>query len=154
MSQVKILILAAFPIYFIALWCFILWLIALAGGWKKLSGHYRQLGDFQGQILRMQSARLNWSNYSNILRIGLSERGLYMSPMVLFRPFHPPLLIPWEEIEAEPFQQALWRGYRLRFRSVPGVRLELYQGTFQQVLDFLEGYPDRLHIDKPERKRY
>lgn len=147
------LILLAFPVYFIVLWCLILWIIALSGGWKKLADRYAMPGDFQGQILRFQSARLNWSNYSKILRIGLSERGLYLSPIVLFRPFHPPLFIPWEEIEAEPFQRALWRGYQLRFRSAPGVTLELYQGTFQQILNFLERYPDRLQVDEPERGR-
>jgi hypothetical protein len=153
MSQTTILILVAFPLYFSALWCLILWIIALTGGWRKLAGRYRHLGDIQGQILRFQSARLNWSNYSNILRIGLSERGLYLSPMAIFRPFHPPLFIPWEEIEAEPFQRALWRGYQLRFRSVPGVTLELFQGTFQHILDFLERYPDRLQVDELEPGR-
>jgi hypothetical protein len=147
MPQIKILILVAFPFYFITLWCFILWIISLSGGWRKLADRYTMPGDFQGQILRFQSARLNWSNYSNILRIGLSEHGLYLSPMALFRPFHPPLFIPWEEIEAEPFQRAMWRGYQLRFRTVPGVTMELFQGTFQHILDFLERYPDRLHLE-------
>lgn len=154
MSRTLTLILLAFPVYFTALWCLILWLIALTGGWRKLAGRYRQLGDFQAQVLRYQSARLNWSNYSNILRIGLSDRGLNLSPMVLFRPFHPPLFIPWEEIEAQPFQRALWTGYQLCFRSVPGVRLELYRGTFQHILDFLERYPDRLQMHEPERERF
>jgi hypothetical protein len=150
MSQPSILILVAFPIYFSARWCFILWIISLTGGWRKLAAHYRHLGDLQGQILRFQSARLNWSNYSNILRIGLSEHGLYLSLMALFRPFHPPLFIPWEEIEAEPFQRALWRGYQLHFRAVPGVTLDLYLETFQHILGFLERYPDRLQVDDLE----
>jgi hypothetical protein len=153
MSKTTILILVAFPVYFSVLWCLILWIIALSGGWKKLANRYAMPGNFQGQVLRFQSARLNWSNYSNVLSIGLSERGLYLSPMAIFRPFHPPLFIPWEEIEAEPFQRAMWRGYQLRFRAVPGVTLELFQGTFQHILDFLERYPDRLQVDELEPGR-
>jgi hypothetical protein len=147
MSQVKILILAAFPIYFIALWCFILWMIALIGGWRKLAASYHDPRDFQGQTLRFQSAQLNWSNYRNILHLGLTERGLHLVPMVLFRPFHRPLFIPWEEIVAEPIQRTLFGGYQLSFRSAPGVKMTLYQNTFEHILDFLRDYPDRLNLE-------
>ncbi len=153
MPQVKTLILMAFPIYFIALWCFILWLISLSSGWNKLAARYDDPNDFQGKTLRFQSARLNWSNYSNILQLGLTERGLHLVPMILFRPFHRPLFIPWEEIVAQPIQQTLIHGYQLSFRSAPGIKMTLFQNTFQHILDFLRDYPDRLDVETMGRDR-
>ena len=131
------LILLAVPVFFITLWCFILWLLSLFSGWRKLATRYGYQDSFQGESLRLQSARINGVNYNNVLNLGLNRQGLYISPMVLFRPFHKPLLIPWEEIIAEPHERLLIKGYRLLFRSLPGIRLFFYQNTFQRITDYL-----------------
>jgi hypothetical protein len=46
----------------------------------------------------MLNGRLRCINYSFVLKAALSERGLHLSVLFLFRPFHPPLFIPWESI--------------------------------------------------------
>ena len=48
----------------------------------------------------MQSGQMRWRvNYNNVLTIGVSEEGLYLACMFLFRFMHPPMLIPWDEIK-------------------------------------------------------
>lgn len=137
-----------FPIFFISLWTLILGIFSYISGWRRLAERFHQPGDFQGEFLRYQSARMNLVNYNGVLNLGLSPAGLYLVPMVLFRTFHKPILIPWENIVAEPFKRVLYRGYQLQFRSVPGVRLDLYQHTFERLIGYLQAFPDRLQIDR------
>ena len=129
-----------FPVYFITLWCFVLWILSLTSGWGKLAGRFHHPQEFQGEFLRWQSARMNLVNFRSILNLGLNERGLYLVPMVLFRPFHKPLFIPWEDLVAQPFKRFFYQGYRLQFRSAPGVRLDLYPSTFQRIVEYLHKY--------------
>jgi hypothetical protein len=131
-----------FPIFFIGLWCFILWIFSFVSGWRRLVKRFHYSSDFLGDFIRFQSARMNLVNFKNVLHLGLCRQGLYLKQMVLFQLFHKPILIPWEEIIAQPFQRALYQGYQLQFRSVPGVRLELYRGTFLRILDYLERHTD------------
>jgi hypothetical protein len=43
---------------------------------------------------------MRWlANYNNVLTIGVSQQGLYLASMFLFRFMHPPLLVPWNEIK-------------------------------------------------------
>ena len=52
-----------------------------------------------GEKWTMQSARMRWlTQYNNVLTIGADSAGLYMSPFVLFRIWHPALFVPWSEI--------------------------------------------------------
>jgi hypothetical protein len=46
----------------------------------------------------MLNGRMRCINYSFVLRAVLAPRGLYLSVLFLFRPFHPPLFIPWDSI--------------------------------------------------------
>ncbi len=42
---------------------------------------------------------MRWlANYNNVLTLGVSQQGLYLASMFLFRFMHPPLLVPWSEI--------------------------------------------------------
>lgn len=137
MTEIEGYLPVLFSIFFVTLWIFILWIFSYVSGWRRLAERYRHRSDFQGEFIRFQTARMNLVNYKNVLHLGLSRQGLYLNQMVLFGLFHKPVLIPWEEIVAEPYQRMLFRGYRLQFRSVPRVRLELYQSTFQRIVDYL-----------------
>lgn len=129
----------AFPVFFIGMWCSISYFLANMGGWTKLAEKFHFTEKFKGKYYRFQSGQLNLVSYSNSLEMGVDERGLFLVPMILFRLYHKPLLIPWGEIHAEPFKRLLFfNGYRLTFRSVPGVSLELYGGTFEKMVDYLK----------------
>jgi hypothetical protein len=80
-------------------WLFVIYLIAAASGWRLLARRFRLQGEFTGQKWRMQSARMRWlCSYNNCLNVGGDETALVMAPMLLFRPWHPPLFVPWTEI--------------------------------------------------------
>lgn len=90
---------AAFPIYFLSLWLLVGATFSLVGGWFSLAKIYRARVAFNGAKWGMQSGQMRWlANYNNVLTIGVSQQGLYLASMFLFRFMHPPLLVPWSEI--------------------------------------------------------
>ncbi len=91
---------AIFPIYFLFLWLLVGATISVVGGWFSLAKVYRTHVAFDGTKWRMQSGQMRWlANYNNVLTIGVSQQGLYLASMFVFRFMHPPLLIPWIEIK-------------------------------------------------------
>lgn len=115
-----IAILIGFPIFFGALWCGILKFAAWVGGWTALARAYPHSGDFPPDRLGMQSASFGLSNYSAVLTVAADRDGLYMRPMVLFKFAHPPLFIPWVDIEAQE-KSFIFTRYHFRFAGAPGV---------------------------------
>lgn len=89
-----------FPIYFLLLWMLVGAIISFVGGWFSLSKCYRIRVPFNGAKWGGQSGRMRWlANYNNVLTMGVSQQGLYLASMFLFRFMHPPLLVPWSEIK-------------------------------------------------------
>jgi hypothetical protein len=89
---------------FAALWCFICFLISYISGWFALSMHFQKqtepYGETQsaGPLFYTVYMRF-WGHYSSIIRITAAEDALYLSVFFLFRIGHPPLCIPWSEIQ-------------------------------------------------------
>ncbi|PSH03030.1 MAG: hypothetical protein CXZ00_14405 [Acidobacteria bacterium] len=92
----------AIPIYIFALFCSILFLVSRLSGWAALARRFSSTEPFCGETWRWQSARFRFSsNFNNCLTVGANEQALYFSVIIPFRLFHPPLTIPWQEIEVE-----------------------------------------------------
>lgn len=88
-----------FPIFFVALWCGIVFLISQISGWATLARRFRLNFPFTGQIWTWQSARMRWScNYGSCLKVGADPTGLYLSTLILFGIGHPAPLMPWPEV--------------------------------------------------------
>src|ERR1700674_2780329 len=101
-----------FPVFFVALWCTILFLISQASGWAALARRFGLTSTFTGQTWAWKRARMRWgTNYKNCLTIGCDPMGLYLSVMVLFRLFHPPLLLPWQEVSLRRHRKILFFKY-------------------------------------------
>lgn len=101
-----------FPFFFVALWLFVTYLIALAGGWRLLAQRFRSQGPFAGWKRRMRSARMRGTvQYNNVLTIGADVSGLFIVPMFLFRAWHPALLIPWMEVTVRGSTRILFFRY-------------------------------------------
>lgn len=99
-------------------WAFVVWLIALLGGWSKLAAVYPARPPFNESCWSLQSARFRWSSYSGILKVCADAQALHLSVFPLFRPGHPPLSIPWEDISSR--QRMIWVELRFyRAESVP-----------------------------------
>ena len=130
-------ILIAFPIFFGLLWTFVMWINSYATGWRTLARHYHHPYPFSGKIHRFQSVNTRWGQYSYVMKLGLSESGLYLVPMLLFRPFHQPLLIPWHDIEAKETTFFIFPSIRLTFHKAPNVRFSLYRGMKSRLEPYL-----------------
>lgn len=127
-----------FPVFFVGMWCFVLWFLSIQSGWSKLADSYHSTAPFKGKYLSFQSARMGLISFQSSLEIGIGKKGLFLLPMVLFRWFHKPLLIPWSEIKAKPRKRWMSDGCGLTFSAVPEVSVEVYGRTFKKLKDVLE----------------
>lgn len=113
-----------FPVFFVLLWCVVGYVVSRFSGWSELAERYRAQAPFEGEVWRFQSAQMRYMmNYNNCLTFGASSEGLYLATLFLFRLGHPPLLVPWGELEIQQEKRFFFVGYTLRFRQVPGVRM-------------------------------
>ena len=115
----------AFVLLFPVWWAFVCWLIAVLDGWQKLANRYEdhQVPD---DMHRVSSAKLAWSGYKNVLKIGSSPRGLHLAVIWLFRPGHRPMCVPWDQVEDLGTKKLIFLEMR---------RLRLAGGPVLSVLD-------------------
>jgi hypothetical protein len=90
-------------IAFVAFWCLVCTLIGLVSGWSALSRRFtaqsQPLGEFLQAGPLFYSVYLRfWGHYSSVVRVISATDALYLSVLLPFRPGHPPLRIPWNEI--------------------------------------------------------
>lgn len=131
----------AFLVVFPLFWIAILGLLSLVSGWNQLADQYQHTLPFSGTKHHMQSGMLRWVNFRNALTVGANEQGLYLVPMILFRPFHKPLLIPWHEITVEKGSIFIFPAYKLTFRPFPNTKLRLYGRTFDKIKSYFDDQP-------------
>jgi hypothetical protein len=97
------------------MWCIVCFVVSLFSGWFALSGRFRQqsepYGDTRsaGPFFYAIYMRF-WGHYSSVIRMTAAEDALYLSVLLPFRPGHPPLRIPWSEIQFSRTRR-LWRQY-------------------------------------------
>ena len=135
---------AIMPIYFLCLWLLVGATISVVGGWFSLAKIYRTQVASDGTKWKMQSGQMRWlANYNNVLTIGVSQQGLYLASMFLFRFMHPPLLVPWGEIKVRRkkgwvFEYVIFTmghdlAIPLRIRAKLAARLRESAGTYWPV---------------------
>lgn len=114
-----------FPFLFIAGWVGGCFLLSLIGGWWSLATEYKLEGDFDGKKLWFRSGRLGMTGYGACLVLGAGSQGFYLSVLPLFRLGHPPLLIPWQDVEVSE-ESVFWvKRVVFRFKKVPKIRFAL-----------------------------
>jgi hypothetical protein len=91
---------ALFAVLFAAIWLMVvLWSVSFITGWHTLAQRFTLQGDFPSERWRFQTALMKHkSHYNNVLTVGASPVGFYLSVAKPFGLFHPPLFIPWREI--------------------------------------------------------
>lgn len=120
-TTIELLVLAA-----VGLWIGIGPLIARLGGWANLAAVYGHSGEFQGDRLHFQSARMRWgTTYRSSLTIGGNPRGLYLAVPFMLRIGHRPLLIPWTDISIRERKGRWFSSVELRFRRAPSIPLQI-----------------------------
>ncbi len=124
---------ATFLVAFAALWVFICVLLSMIGGWSRLAEDYRARCNGACRRWRFQSAAMRFgTSYSSCLTIGVHNDGLCLSVLFPFRVGHPPLLIPWTDLEKEG-TASWWRGQRLRISKAHGVSLRVRGKLIERI---------------------
>src|SRR5947208_3002249 len=104
MNDPRVWLLAIVPLIWFGAWFGGLHLAARMGGWSKLATAYRTNNAFNGFRFRFASGEMRGGpflglpcNYTFSLTLGSSPAGLYLATLLLIRPGHPPLFIPWRD---------------------------------------------------------
>ncbi len=119
--------------YSVGIWILVLWILAVSSGWRRLCLQFEATRSFAAKSERLPTARIGAVRYNGALKMAIDDRGLFLIPYCIFRPFHPPLLIPWSEMRIGESPGRTFAGSILRFPAVPGVGISLPQG----ILDLL-----------------
>jgi hypothetical protein len=107
--------------YIALLWIIITFILSFAGGWHRLASTFRTDRQETGDIFTFISGRFRFVNYNYILRVAVSHDGMYLSLFKFFRPFHPPLFIPWQAVRSTVRQNIFWEKYiRLEIKDIKG----------------------------------
>lgn len=136
------LIPVVFPLFFVGLWLFITGLLSTIGGWNVLARLYPEpvmtdraaIRSVRGASLHLRRRAMPLpTNYNHCVTVGVSPAGLHLRTAVFFRFRHPPLLIPWTEMESvEPEQVLLWHTLAIQPRGA-GTHIRLYGGAANLV---------------------
>ena len=77
--------------------------ISFLGGWRELAKRFRSDKSIEGERFRFRSVAMGWSafpvTYGGCLFATVGPKGFRLSVSFPFFLLHPPLVIPWAEVE-------------------------------------------------------
>ena len=122
-------------------------------GWHTLAKHYSTQQSYQGTWISQPddsgkeagglSVWLNNGESENAIKLGADRDGIYLAMSLGFRPFHPPLFIPWNDVKAVwvqsipllPAKNLL----RITFTDCPHIPLEVDRHVANRLEEHAEG---------------
>lgn len=112
------IVLAALPLIFVAVWIGSMLLISATGGWGELAQVYRAGGPLpNARVWRNRHGRLRaMAGYNGCLNIAANAMGMQLSIWKIFAIGHPPLFIPWMDIETTVVKGLFFEYVRFSFR--------------------------------------
>lgn len=132
-----LLIIPAFALYFGFLWTLVVFLISRFG-WRRFAMAYPAGARPQGEVFSSRFAQFGRlaGRYRNVVQVIPTDEGLYFSVMRLFRPFHPPFLLPWKSIEhVEACRLPFFQGIQIVVRDEAGtIRMLLPERFAAEVI--------------------
>jgi hypothetical protein len=128
-----------FGLFFIVLWFVCLKLVSKFSGWEALASKYALEGKFDGVVERCKARGLH---------IGVNERGVYLAVLFCFRPFHRPLLVPWQDIEIVKAKRWWTKGYSLVLLCDTSRVVFISEKTFKRLEEHARG---KLRANEPHQ---
>lgn len=104
-----------FPFFFVGMWLIVGASIS-RDGWRSFAERYPANNRPTGHTYVSPRTRFGgfYARYNNVVRVIFTEDGVYFSTFFLFRPFHPPFLVPWQSVvRAERERGFFGNRYRL-----------------------------------------
>lgn len=111
-----------FPLFFVAIWLFVVRILSWVG-WSKYLAAFAW-----DRPIPPDARRYGWAtmvigrfpggvSYKNAMNVWIDARGFYLRPPVFFRLFHPPLHFGWDAVAAIEPRQTFWiKAWQLAFR--------------------------------------
>lgn len=119
------------------------------GGWSKLSRKYTARMSPHGTRFGWLSGHVGKTDFSSTLTIWIAEEGLYLRPGLLFRLFHPALLIPWDKIAQVNEDHTAVRTITSVSARIEGVGIGFWRtGAYGSVFGAHVG--DRITVEQPK----
>ncbi len=138
-AWLPVVIVVAFPLYFVLLWSGVCLLISAIGGWGRLAKKYPGSPAPKGTRFSWQSGRFGLAKYNNVLMIHVSPEGLHLAVARIFRFRHPPLFIPWNEIRNASVRRVFRTEYvEFEVGSPKLATLRLPREIFENARSWLE----------------
>jgi len=132
-----------FIVFFAAMWFGVTGLLSILSGWHSLAERWRAPASFPGERYRMRSASIGTQvfpvSYGNCLTVTVSEEGLGLAILFLFRFLSPPLLIPWAEIASVTEGQFLFFRHTVVRPAGHWAQIKLYGPVGSKVLAASKG---------------
>ena len=138
--------LAAFAVGFPLLWVAIC-AFASACGWGVLGRRFPRRHEVPVAEYGWQSVVViaGWmpSSYSNCTTLGANADGLFLRVALPFRPFHPPLFIPWAAVETTARKHWFGSSVELTFPDEPGVTVRPTKRTVERLAEAIGRWPEQ-----------
>jgi hypothetical protein len=93
-----IAIIVGFPFVFGLFWCGIVSMLSFGGGWHRVAKRFPRQRQPQGKRYGSGSGAFGGVNYNGCLIVHASAEGLDIHVWPMFRIAHPPIFLPWTEI--------------------------------------------------------
>lgn len=107
--------------------------------WSRLAKHYKYKHTFVGQKWNFQSLNIGNTNYSNCVAVGSNYQGLYLSPFILFRFGHPPILIPWEQLNVRSEKGWFVQETYLQTTACPNIEIRVSDRLLKRISQASQG---------------
>lgn len=107
--------------------------------WGCLETRYRHRARFQNPTrLLWYGSRMmkdhQWFQSKNALRVGVSEQGLYIRPVLLLRIFMRPVLVPWEAMAVRKEHLGLgFQEVQFLFHSPAGMGISIPEKLYTKL---------------------
>jgi len=122
-------IIAFFMVLLPSLWVLIFFSLSRIGGWSKMADSYSAPHDLsgpqweRGQTLAFARVSLVPANYTKTARLSCSDDALYISLPPFLSLFHPPLRVPFDDMDVEIKPSKLSDMAIITFKRAPGVKM-------------------------------
>ena len=81
-------------------------------GWVSFSNRHRASSRPSGTAYNCQVLTFgSWVRYKNAVRVIFTDSGVYFFPIVLFKLFHPPFMVPWASVVDFQMKDSLFGPY-------------------------------------------
>lgn len=125
------------PILLIGIWLLNSAIFSMFSGWMSLADTFRASERPDGEQLWGQVKQIGFIPQNRVTHMIVSPSGLYLYQSILFRFLHPPILIPWSEVQYVGPVELFW-GSTYQFDLASIARIRVTQAAYEAIGKYLK----------------